>query len=240
MQGHARVIRAEARVDQRNEEGRIRGTVLMFIERPDHVRFDAMTQFGPAAVLTSDGARFALMDLRENRFLTGRTCPSNIARLLGIPMSAEDVALFLLGSTPVIEGAEQSIECTGDGTYLISIMGQNGRRQEVELDIRNADRLLPREEQRLRLIRSEVFLPNGDTEWRATLEDHRVIADPNSPLGLGIAMPFKVRFEHPNQGADTLVRFERIDLNVEVPAAAFEQQIPGGLVAEEVSCETTH
>ena len=60
MRRPARVFRGDARVDRRDAEGRIRGTVLMILERPDRVRFDAMTQFGPAAVLTSDGETFAL------------------------------------------------------------------------------------------------------------------------------------------------------------------------------------
>ncbi len=30
---------------------------MMFVERPDRVRFDAVTQFGPALSLTSDGDR---------------------------------------------------------------------------------------------------------------------------------------------------------------------------------------
>ncbi|MCG8555331.1 MAG: hypothetical protein MJD61_08600, partial [Proteobacteria bacterium] len=53
-----RGLQAEARVDQRGTEGRVRGTVWMFVERPSRVRFDVMTQFGPASVLTSDGRVF--------------------------------------------------------------------------------------------------------------------------------------------------------------------------------------
>ena len=63
-------IRAEARIDQRGKEGRIKGTVLMLVERPGSVRFDAMTQFGPAAVLTSNGEQFSYADLRSKRFLS--------------------------------------------------------------------------------------------------------------------------------------------------------------------------
>ena len=64
-----RTLRAEAKVDQRGREGRIKGRVMMFVERPDRVRFDAVTQFGPALTLTSDGEQFALSDFKSNRFL---------------------------------------------------------------------------------------------------------------------------------------------------------------------------
>src|SRR5688572_27303436 len=109
LRSPALAIRAEARVDQRGRDGRIRGTVLMFIERPENVRFDAMTQFGPAAILTSDGTGFALTDLRENRYLVGQTCPRNIARLLGIPLAGSEVTRLLLGDTPFIEHDGESL-----------------------------------------------------------------------------------------------------------------------------------
>jgi hypothetical protein len=236
MRRPLRVIRAEASVDQRGEQGRVRGTVMMFVERPDHVRFDAMTQFGPAMILTSDGAR---TDLRENRYLTGATCPSNISRLLGIRLSAEQVAQFLLGNTPAIEAEEQSIRCE-DGVYRIVLRAADGRRQEIDYDVRDADRDgAPPERQHLRLVRSELFDAQGRVEWRATYEDYRVIPDPNDTETprRGIAMPFRVRFEDPRRDADTLVRFETIDLNVEVPAEAFSQQPRPGINVEEVVCE---
>ena len=232
---HVRAIRAEARVEQWGREGRVRGTVLMFVERPESVRFDAMTQMGPALILTSDGAEFALTDLRENRYLTGPTCPENIGRLLGIPMSGEQVTQFLLGSTPRIEATEQSIECTGDGTYLITLQGQGGERQEIEVAVREADLDAPPEQQRLRLVRSELFDSEG-TVWRATFDDWRVVPDPGSADGMGVAMPYEVRFEHPRENADTTVNLEQIDLNVEIPAGAFQQESRPGLPVEQAPC----
>lgn len=239
MRSHARAIRAEARVEQWGEDGRIRGTVMMFVERPERVRFDAMTQFGPAVILTSDGDRFALTDLRENRYLEGPSCPENIARLLGIPMSGEDVTLFLLGDSPRLDTENRGISCTGDGTYLVTMSGDSGRRQEIELAVRSWDveRDAPPQEQRLRMLRSEVFAADGSTEWRATYEDWHVIVDPDSgEEEIGIALPMKVRFEHPGEDADTTVRFQEVDINVTVPPNAFQQSPRPGIPPEEVSC----
>jgi len=237
---HARALRAEARVEQWGAEGRIRGTVMMFVERPESVRFDAMTQFGPAVILTSDGERFALTDLRENRYLEGPSCPSNIARLLGIPMSGEDVTLFLLGDSPRLETDNRGISCTSDGTYLVTFHGEGGRRQEIELKVRpwDVEQDAPPSEQRLRMLRSEMFAADGSTEWRATYEDWAVIVDPDSGVeGMGVALPGMVRFEHPGQDADTTVRFQEVDINVTVPPNAFQQSPRPGIPAEEVSCD---
>lgn len=238
MRSPARVMRAEARVDRRDSEGRIRGTVLMFLERPDRVRFDAMTQFGPAAVLTSDGDRFALMDLRENRYFVGPTCPANIERLLGIRFGGEEVTRFLLGETPTIEAQERSMRCDG-GAYVITLEGTDGKRQELELQIRAGDVDAQPEDQQLRLVRSEVFSQDGQTEWRVTFDDYQFVADPadESASQRGVMMPHTLRFEDPRRGTDTLVRFERIDLNVEVPEGAFQQSPRPGLAVEEVTCD---
>lgn len=235
MRRPVHVIRAEARVDRRDSEGRVRGTVLMFIERPNRVRFDVMTQFGAAAILTSDGERFALTDLRENRFYTGPACPANIERLLGIRLSGEEVTRLLFGDAPRIEASDESMRCE-NGSYLITRRAADGTVQEIALEVREQDLRAPPEEQRLRLRRSEVRLPNGDLAWRASYGDYRFIADPNRS-DRGVVMPFEVRFEDPRRGIDTLMRFEDIDLNVEAPPEAFVQEPRPGLTAEEVGCD---
>ena len=236
MRRPARVMRAEASVDRRGEEGRVRGTVLMFIERDDRVRFDAMTQFGPAAILTSDGDTFALTDLRESRFLEGPTCPANIERLLGLRFGAAEVTRLLLGESPRIEATETSMVCDG-GRYRVTLEAADGTRQELDLEVREGDEAEPPEEQRLRLRRSEVFAPDGSTEWRVRYDDYRFVEDPTDEAGRGVVMPFTVRFEDPRRGADTRVRFDRVELNVEVPEGAFTQTPRPGLTQHRVGCD---
>jgi hypothetical protein len=227
-------LRGEARVDQRGEDGgRVRGTVVLLVQRPDRVRFDAMTQFGPAAVLTSDGARFAFADFRERRYLHGPTCPENIGRLLGIPLSGEQVGTLLLGGTPRIVASASAIEVdAATGHYVVSLRGAGGLRQRIELGIREADRRAPPGQQRLRLLRSELFDPRGGLVWRVTYDDYRVV-----PLGeMGVAMPYEVRFEHPAQGTDTIMRFRELVPNPDLDPEVFHQGPIPGLADEEVPC----
>lgn len=230
MRAPARVIRAEATVDRRDSEGRIRGTVLMFLERPDRVRFDAMTQLGPAAVLTSDGTTFALTDLREERFYVGPTCSSNIERLLGLPLEGSEVTQILLGQTPRIEG-EQTIQCQA-GTYRATIRAADGRTQTLDLEVPQDETQRAPAEQRTRLRRTEVRAAGGALEWRVEWDGYQVVEGG----GASIALPFRIHFEHPARGIDTLLRFESIDLNVEVPADAFVQEPRPGLPIETVEC----
>ena len=228
-----RAMRAEARVDQRGDEGRIKGTVLMFVMRPGRVRFDAMTQFGPAAILTSDGERFAYADLRQQRFLVGATCPRNIARLLNMPMTVEQTTELLLGGTPVLPDARAAIGWHPEGYYHVRVRGGDGRRQELDFGIDEQDRGQPPSRQALRLLRSEVFDAKGRTVWRIRYDDYRSVARGT----YRVAMPFEVQVEQPAAGRDTLIRFKEITLDPSVPAGVFEQEPRGGMSIEEASCE---
>jgi hypothetical protein len=223
-------------VDQRGEGGRIRGTVWMLLARPDRVRFDAMTQLGPAATLTANSESFAMLDMRENRFLEGPSCAPNIARLLGVSFEASEVARFLLGDTPRIEG-ESSMACGGEG-YIVEINGADGRRQELAFSVREGDLEAPPEDQFLRLMRSTLYHPDGRADWTVTFSDHQLIADPRDPEGRGVALPHAIHFEDLDQDTDVLVRYKSIDLLEEAPPTdVFEQPVPSGLSSEYVSCD---
>jgi len=226
-------MRAEARVDQRADSGRIRGTVLMFVEDSGRVRFDVMTQFGPIAVLTSDGAQFAYSDLREKRFLSGETCPQNIARLLGVPLSAQETARFLLGGTPVLEHVAAELKLTDEGHYLLRLKGAEGARQELELSVYPADRELPPAKQRLALVRSELWGERGVHVWRVSYAD----LSPHKLNGRELLVPMRVRIEQSAQSSDTLVQFKTIAQNPHIPDDAFVQTPRPGMQEEIAPCE---
>jgi hypothetical protein len=238
MRSPMHVIRAEARVDRRDAQGRVRGTVLMLLQRPDQVRFDVMTQFGPAAVLTSDGTEFALSDLRENRFFVGPSCAENIERLIGLPLEGADVARFLLGESPLIEATSEDVVCEG-GRYVVTRRATDGTTQTLSFEVRQGDETAAPSEQRLRLRVSEVHSPDGALAWRVRFDEHRVIADPadTETPHRGVAMPFRVQFEQPSRNIDTLVRFVSIELSPSVPEGAFHQDPRPGLPVEPVECD---
>ena len=227
-------LRAEARVDQRGgPEGRIRGTIMMFLERPDHVRFDVMTQFGPAAILTSDGNEFQLNDLREHRFLSGPTCPSNIARLLGIPMSAADVVKVLMGGVPPFEGERDAISC-GDGGYEIVQTASTGEVQKAVMSAANPEATPDDQELRLSMVtRTDA---SGDEVFRVEYGDYEEASGENG-AGPRVSLPRRVHFFDRKNDTDVLVRFRQIDLNIEIPDGAFTQQPPAGSSVEHSGCD---
>lgn len=212
---------------QWGNNGRIRGTVLMFLEQPSRVRFDVMTQLGPAAILTSDGDDFQLTDLREGAFLHGPTCSQNIARLLGISVEAENVLRILTGDTPLIEAAERSMECR-DGSYVVTLTAADGATQEVIFSVDEADRNEAPEDQRLTLRRSTARAPDGTKRWEASYDDYIEVD--------GRAFPTDVRFIDEINGADTSVRVKSIVVDPEIPEDAFRQAPSPGMSIEFASC----
>jgi outer membrane lipoprotein-sorting protein len=222
-----RSLKAEARVTQWGSRGRIRGTVLMFLEQPNRVRFDVMTQVGPAAVLTSDGESFQLSDLREGTFLHGPTCPQNIARLLGVPVPAEQILRLLTGGTTTLDAIEQSMECR-DGLYVVTLLGADGTTQEVAFSVADGDQDKPPREQRLNLRRSTERDPDGKKRWEATYDDY-IDVD-------GQLFPTNVRLVDEAEGADTAVRVKSITLDPDVPDGAFHQTPASGMSVEFAAC----
>ncbi len=226
-------IRAEASVEQRGEHGRIKGTVYLLVERPARVRFDVMTQFGPVAVLTSDGTRFAFSDLRAKRFMMGEACPKNIARLLNVSLTAEQTVLLLLGGTPMIAHDRASVSWDDEGFYRMVLRAKDGSHQEVDLGVPEADLKKPPERQRLVLLRSELFDTRGRSAWRATYEDYKQL----TTRGIITDLPYVVHIVQETAGTETRVRFKEVSIDLELPGDAFAQVPLPGMVTEEALCD---
>ena len=226
-----RSLRAEAKVDQRGKQGRIKGRVLMFVERPDRMRFDVMTQFGPALILTSDGSSFALSDFKDHRYLTGGACEKNIARLIGVALSGEAVASVLLGDVPPLASTQESVQCSGKGGYVVERRAADGSRQSIELAVHEDDLSAPPEVQRSELRAVSHWNAAGKLLYRVRYEDYQ------KPAGGAQRLPFTVRIEDVANDSDALLRFQSIDVNVRVPTDAFVQAARPGLRVEEVSCD---
>jgi hypothetical protein len=224
-------FRAEARIDQREGARRIRGTVLMIVERPDRVRIDAMTRLGAAATLTSDGERFMLLDLREGRFFLGPSCPSNVARGLGLAIAPAELVRFLVGDSPHFREGPATIEPKRGG-YRVEIRGEDGSRQVIELALSKRDVEAAPEEQHPVIRSSTLYDAQGQRLLRVTFDAHR-------PVRVGdrrIALPHEIRLEEAAQGSDILLRYKSIEPIEAAPSDAFEQAVPSGLSPEHLPC----
>jgi hypothetical protein len=246
-------VQAGAKFDQFGEEGRVRGEVMLFAVRPANLRMDVVSPFGVTlATLTSDGRRFALSDLREKRFLTGRASACNLARLTRVAVPPSAFVGLLHGEAPVLRHTPEgtSIAWSPRGYWVLSIAGTRDAREEIHLAPRPEDWHRPWAEQRMRVLDVEVEQQRF-VLYHAELSDHAAappaaaredpdgLTPPIQPIGprCDAEIPRKIHLEVPNP--DTDVRFEYQDLfwNPPLLEGTFEQPPTPGLTVEEVSCD---
>ncbi len=224
-------IRAEARVEQWGDGQRIRGTVMMFAKREDSLRFDVMTQFGPASTFTSEAGQFALWDQKENQFFEGRSCAANIERLTGLPLRAHEVVALLYGDPRGLRGnvgddvtfEEQTCD---DGTVSLVFLRARG-----SLKFKRVEKFeRPEDKAPLQIVSISELDDKGQTLWSVVFDDYEKRAS--------YWLPSEIRYRMPERKIDTTIRFKEVAVDVEVPEGAFSQALPPGLKSQQLDCRT--
>ena len=124
-QAKVRSVQGDARVAV--ESAGRSGTVSQFLaaERPDRLHVETLDFFGNvAAVLAARDGRFALYDARERVFYRGLATPGNLARIVPLPLRAEELVAILCGGAP-LPGAAASA-APGRGTVHLELAGPGG------------------------------------------------------------------------------------------------------------------
>lgn len=245
-------VQATAKIDHFGEHGRVRGEVMLFAARPALLRMDIVSPFGVTlATLTTDGARFALADLRDKRFYVGPASACNIARLTAVPVPAYVLVDLLRGEAPVLKHAPQDAAMAWNpaGYYALTIPSTREAREEIHLAPRPEDWALPWDRQRMRVLDVRVeqqgyvlyhaeMGDHGGAPTAGPREDPDNLAPPLPPSGppCDAEIPRKIRVEVPNPAADVRFQYEQLFWNPPLPEGTFEQAPPPGMRAEEVLC----
>ncbi|MBX3228167.1 MAG: hypothetical protein KIT84_26920 [Labilithrix sp.] len=247
-------VHATAKIDQFNKrDGRMRGDLLMFAVWPDRLRLDIVSPFGVTLwTLASDGKKFSLNDLRARRFSFGPASECNIARIATVPMPGHVLVSLLRGEVPVLkhDEADESIEWSGKGYYVVTIKGNNGSVEKVHVAPHPDDFGRPWNEQRLRVL-DVVVEQQGITLYHAELADHKPAAmsvpqidpamiDPPIPTSgpqCNAELPRRIHVEVPGQDQDVLFRYEDVKWNPPLPDGVFSQNIPGGVEVVRITCD---
>jgi hypothetical protein len=246
-------IQASARFDQLGQDGRVRGEVMLFAIRPAKLRMDVVSPFGVTlATLTTDGRRFALSDLREKRFLTGRASACNIARLTTVAVPPDAFVGLLHGEAPVLRHAAEgaAISWSPRGYWVLSIAGAHDAREEIHLAPRPDDWQRPWAEQRMRVLdvrveQQQFVLYHAELSDHATAatasarEDPDGLAPPIPPIGprCDAEIPRKIHLEVPAPDTDVRFEYEGLFWNPPLLEGTFEQPPTAGLTVEEVNCD---
>jgi len=120
-QARARTVQGQARVSVESKAGS--GGVDQFLaaEKPGRVRVESLDFFGNVlSVLAVDGPELTLFDAKEKVFYRGAATRENVARLVPVPLSPEELATLLCGSAPLLDGDPVSA-APGDGVMVLTL-----------------------------------------------------------------------------------------------------------------------
>ena len=231
---------------------RVRATVLMLVDRPGRLRFEAEVSLqGTVAVLATDGRRFAFLDTNRNELRRGPACPANVASLIRIPLGPPEVAAILLGDARLpapTRAAEAAEAAAGDG-----VVDWDPAHGADVLAVRRNDGWLRVLFQRVggaaharfenRVIGAVATGPDGRPRWRVGFEDFAAV-ESSAGKGTGVtgaasgSLPRTIRFAEGDAPFDEGVEIKFKDRSVNEPIAddAFELAPAPGTVTIEVGC----
>jgi outer membrane lipoprotein-sorting protein len=221
---HLHSLRATAKVDHLANGGqRVKVKVTMLLARPDKLRFEAESPLGGTlAYLTADGRDFALLDVRENRFLVGPANSCNVARLIRLTLPPEDIVTLLMGDVPLAgEPGDVSWDPSHGGREVLTLHTPDGGRETIKLDGRD---------KRWDLVGAERMDAQGHVLWRLNDDgwsDHD-----------GIRMPDTIHVEDPAHKADAVVKLRALEPNASLSDSVFQLQPPDKITPEQASCDT--
>ena len=221
-QEHLHTLRATAKVDHFANGGqRVRVKVHMLVARGGKLRLEAESPLGGSlATLTSDGEKFALLDVRNNRFLVGPANACNVARLIRLAIPPDDVVAVLMGGAPLdgtIKGA--GWDPNHGGREVLTLALPDGGQETIEMDARNKT---------WDVLRAERRDAQGHVLWRVTNDDFKDIG--------GVRLPQVEDIQEPPHGADAEIKFRSLEPNVEIAPDLFELPPPQGLTPEPANC----
>ncbi len=213
-------LRAETRMTHQTSEGKIKATVRLMAAAGGKLRCDAVSPFDtPLITLVSDGKNFGLVDAKENRHYHGPASPCNLARLLEVRLSADDILTILGGSTPVIDYTSASL--AWDPRAGVEVLTLKGAAQTQTLRLDGHD-------QRWDLLLSEVRDAEGKVVLRIENEGfHKQGA---------LRLPREIKISQPKIKTELEVTFKQQEINIALPEAAWELPSAGGLPSQRVDC----
>jgi hypothetical protein len=227
-QAAVRTMNARARATSWIGGDRLRATVLMLVERAGRLRFEAEISLqGTVSILTTDGGRFQLLDMRKNELRQGPACPANVASLIRIPLAPDDVAAILLGDVklPTTDHATVSWDAERGADALAvpgAGAGAGGGETRVLFQRRAAGDV--------DIVGAEAIGPDGRRLWRTSYEDLAGAAGARQPA----VIRFAERNDSFDQGVD--IRVKDRTVNAEPRPTDFTIAPPAGTPVIEVGC----
>ena len=208
--GRYQSLDATAKVTLVADGQRVTTQQFMLLERPDHLRIDALTGFGQLVLqLATDGKQ---LDVHLNhgkpaRFLRGPASYENISRFVRIPLAVDDLLPLLLYDPLLIAFDRQQVSAASDGIVLALSGGD--KQQELVFN------------EQLQLIACR-YLVDGEL----------LLAISYAKFSDAERFPHKVMIEIPRQKTDATVTISELSLNPAIDSHKFRLENPEDLPVE--------
>jgi len=219
---HLKTMRATAKVDYMAKGGdRARIKVTLLLARGGKLRIEADSPLGGAlSTLTSDGTHFALLDVRNNRFMAGAANACNVGRLTRLNIPPDDVVAVLMGGAP-LDGTVKGVswDPNNGGREVLALGLPDGGTETIALDARD---------KRWDVVGAERRDAAGKVLWRVTndnFKDHD-----------GVRLPDVEDVEEPPHGAAAEIKFRAVEPNIELKDDLFRLSPPEGVPVEAADC----
>lgn len=247
----SRGLRGESKVDYFGEHGRIKGTTLFVVSRPDRIRFDVVSPFGVnLSTLTADGRDFALLDVGAKVFFSGPASECNVGRFLHVPVPPFALVDLLAGEAPVlVHDARTAVLDWDAGAYRIKIASRHDATEEIRLEPIPADWMKAWSDQRVRVLDVRVS-QRGVELYRASMDDFEPApmatpaVDPDGidpevlPSGpvCHAEVPRKIHVVSEAAGEDVLIVHREVVHNPPLTPNLFTQKPPAGVKIRTAFC----
>jgi outer membrane lipoprotein-sorting protein len=208
-------LRLVARVTITSAQGRYSTRQTFLWRRPTQLRLDTLSLFGqPIISLVADALQASIYYPAENAFFQGPATAETLARVIGLPLDAAEVAPLLMGYIrPAPASQVATIDLQADDSMVLFrfLDGEGGLIQDAWVD---PEQVLTR-----RVLRYAAHaLPLVDIVYN----DVRLLTDSfPAPHALAIWLP--------QAEAEVRVQFLSVDLNPALPPTVFRVSPPAGM-----------
>lgn len=193
--------------------GKERRSVDMIVQlaMPDRVQLQAVSpSLDLLAVMATDGKRFVSFERGGAKCAVGDACPRNMARLLPIALSPQQLTPALLGRPPVLQAEPRTLAWDADrSVYVVTAGPLTGVHQQV-------------------YVTPDDFRLAGTILWEGKT---RVAS--MEYVGEG-RIPDVLHYKAPD--VDVTVTMRQITLDTAPEAEAFAVPCPDGMLREELPC----
>lgn len=217
----ARTVQGMARMDAWVDGEARKGNVLIVVERPNRIHFQALTpSLDMVAVLATDGDRFISFERGADRCFVGQACARNMARLVPLELPPDQLVEAILGRLPVIDGTQTVSWDSERAAYRVEICAADGRTVEQVW------------------VQGATFRFLGTVLYVAGKRAASLAYEGVATWGAS-GPPRTLRVQVEARKLDLSLRLRDIEIDAVADAEMFAPACPAGAIQVELPCEAT-